>query len=83
MSDDADEFREWVVTTSPRLVRTAVLLTGDRHLAEDLVQNTLMRVWPRWQQVRTGYPEVLGDGRDAATGEALAPVEKLEPITCR
>ncbi|MBO4159931.1 MULTISPECIES: SigE family RNA polymerase sigma factor [Micromonospora] len=38
-----DQFREFVQTRSPALLRTAFLLTGDRHLAEDLVQDALAR----------------------------------------
>ena len=32
-----EAFREYVVGRSPALLRTAYLLTGDAHLAEDLV----------------------------------------------
>ncbi len=35
---DADEFAEFVAARSAALLRTAYLLTGDRHEAEDLVQ---------------------------------------------
>ncbi|MFC7546348.1 SigE family RNA polymerase sigma factor [Plantactinospora sp. GCM10030261] len=34
------------------LVRYAVLLTGDPHLAEDLVQETMVRVQLNWRRVR-------------------------------
>lgn len=44
-------FREFVVAATPRLTRTAYLLTGDRQLAEDLLQSTLARVWPRWNTI--------------------------------
>jgi DNA-directed RNA polymerase specialized sigma24 family protein len=37
-------FREFVVARSASLARTAYLLTGDRQLAEDLVQEALTRV---------------------------------------
>jgi RNA polymerase sigma-70 factor (sigma-E family) len=38
-----DLFCEFVRTRTPALLRTAFLLTGDRHLAEDLVQDALAR----------------------------------------
>src|SRR5689334_8181559 len=38
-----DVFSEFVRARSPALLRTAFLLTGDRHLAEDLVQDALAR----------------------------------------
>ncbi|BEP16509.1 SigE family RNA polymerase sigma factor [Acidothermaceae bacterium B102] len=48
-----DEFRAYVVDARARLVRTATLLTaGDRHLAEDLVQTTLTRLYLAWPRIR-------------------------------
>lgn len=44
-------FREYVAGAQDRLTRAAWLLTGDEHAAQDLVQTTLMRVWPRWDRV--------------------------------
>lgn len=46
------EFHEFVVARWPRLVRTAYLLTGNRHLAEDLAQATLVRAFQGWSRVR-------------------------------
>lgn len=46
------EFHEFVVARWPRLVRTAYLLTGDRHHAEDLAQATLARTFQSWSRVR-------------------------------
>ena len=44
MADSIDDlFCEFVRARSPALLRTAFLLTGDRHLAEDLVQDALAR----------------------------------------
>ncbi|BEL11007.1 SigE family RNA polymerase sigma factor [Actinoplanes sichuanensis] len=37
------DFSDFVRTRTPSLLRTAFLLTGDRHLAEDLVQDALAR----------------------------------------
>mgnify|MGYP001172529567 CR=1 FL=1 len=54
---EPDGFREFVVARSPRLVHTAYLLTGDTHLARDLVQAALARTWPHWGRVRDGNPE--------------------------
>ena len=45
-------FDEFVVQASPKLGRAAWLLLGDRHLAEDLVQETLVRMFLRWRQLR-------------------------------
>ncbi len=34
------------------LLRTAFLLTGDAHLAEDLLQTALATTWTRWRSIR-------------------------------
>ncbi|MGH3453910.1 MAG: SigE family RNA polymerase sigma factor [Nocardioidaceae bacterium] len=49
---DAAEFTEFVATRSSALLRTAYLLTGDRHLAEDLLQTALIKAYPQWGGLR-------------------------------
>ncbi|WP_194906711.1 SigE family RNA polymerase sigma factor [Catenulispora rubra] len=49
---EAAEFHEFVTARWSRLVRTAYLLTGHRHDAEDLAQNTLVQVYQGWGRVR-------------------------------
>ncbi len=49
-----DEFDDFVRGASTRLLRTAVLLTGDRQAAEDLVQEVFERVYVRWRWIRGG-----------------------------
>ena len=49
----AEDFPVFVAAQGARLYRTACLLTGgDTHLAEDLVQETLGRMYPKWVQRR-------------------------------
>ncbi|MFG2052966.1 SigE family RNA polymerase sigma factor [Micromonospora sp. NPDC048930] len=50
------EFDEFVVACSPRLLRTAYLLTRDRVLAEDLLQTALTKAWFVWHRL-DGGPE--------------------------
>ncbi|MGN9821788.1 SigE family RNA polymerase sigma factor [Streptomyces sp. SD11] len=45
------EFQAFVVGRWPRLMRTAFLLTGEQHAAEDLVQSTLEQVYVAWHRV--------------------------------
>lgn len=45
------EFAAYAEASWPRLVRTAHMLTGDFHEAEDLVQTTLAKVYGRWSRV--------------------------------
>lgn len=49
--DDERDFRAFVAARSPALLRTARLLTSDRHAAEDLVQEALSRLVPAWSRV--------------------------------
>ena len=52
---DAEEsFLAYVRERVAALSRIAFLLTGDRHLAEDLVQETLLRVVGRWGRIAAG-----------------------------
>jgi RNA polymerase sigma-70 factor (sigma-E family) len=44
-------FEELVAMTGDRMLRTAVLLTGDRHEAEDLVQSAYAQAFARWRLV--------------------------------
>ena len=46
------EFDEFAVAAWPRLRRSAYLLTGDHHLAEDLAQTALVRTYAHWRRVR-------------------------------
>lgn len=43
---------EFVATRSAALFRTAYLLTGDRHLAEGLLQTALAKAYPLWVGIR-------------------------------
>jgi RNA polymerase sigma-70 factor (sigma-E family) len=45
-------FDDFVRTRSTALLRSAYLLTTDRHAAEDLLQDTLERVYVRWHRIR-------------------------------
>ena len=51
------DFEEYVATAWPRLLRSAWLLTGDWHRAEDLVQTVLARAYGRWPKLRDGAPD--------------------------
>jgi RNA polymerase sigma-70 factor (sigma-E family) len=44
-------FAGFVREHTPALVRTAYLLTGNAHAAEELVQDTLVRLYPKWDKV--------------------------------
>jgi RNA polymerase sigma-70 factor (sigma-E family) len=44
-------FAEFAATRLPRLLRYAVVLTGDRELAQDVVQDVLARAQVRWRKI--------------------------------
>jgi RNA polymerase sigma-70 factor (sigma-E family) len=50
-ADDAD-FTTFVAASARRLLRSAYLITGDPTDAEDLLQATLERAYPRWPSIR-------------------------------
>ena len=52
-----DGFAEFARSRWGRLVRLAYSLTLDVGRAEDLVQESLARLWVKWPQVRDGAPE--------------------------
>ncbi|QLQ10385.1 MAG: SigE family RNA polymerase sigma factor [Nocardioidaceae bacterium] len=68
---DEAGFTEWVAGVERQLLRSAYLLTGDLHRAEDLVQEALVKVALRWSRLRDQYPTAYARRilvRDAATG---------------
>ncbi|MGN6574782.1 MAG: SigE family RNA polymerase sigma factor [Nocardioides sp.] len=52
-SDKDAQFTDYMAARRPRLLRAAYLLTADRHLAEDLVQTTLAKLYLSWDDVRS------------------------------
>jgi RNA polymerase sigma-70 factor (sigma-E family) len=52
VSGDEAEFRAFVAARQQALLRTAYLLTGDRALAEDLVQTALTKTYLAWGRIR-------------------------------
>ena len=47
------EFSDYMAARQPSLLRTAYLLTGDRHTAEDLVQTAMAKLYLSWDKVHT------------------------------
>ncbi|MEJ3746716.1 SigE family RNA polymerase sigma factor [Actinomycetes bacterium KLBMP 9797] len=46
-----DEFTAFVAATAPRLRRIAYLMCGDWHLAQDLTQTALARMYASWGRI--------------------------------
>jgi len=73
LSDDRSlaAFDDFARTTSPMLFRAAVVITGDRGHAEDLVQTTLLRTARRWSAASDSpkayaFRVLINLGRDRA-----------------
>jgi RNA polymerase sigma-70 factor (sigma-E family) len=47
----AEEFTDFAVGAAPRLRRTAFLLCGNWHTAEDLAQTTLAKMFVSWRRI--------------------------------
>ncbi|MFC0530397.1 SigE family RNA polymerase sigma factor [Phytohabitans kaempferiae] len=55
--DRYEGFREFVDNRSAALSRVAYLLTGDFHLAQDLLQSALAKTAAHWRRIRHGNPD--------------------------
>lgn len=52
MTEAEEEFREFAVGVQGHLRRSAYLLCGDWHLAEDIVQSAFVKIFRVWRRVR-------------------------------
>ena len=50
-ADDEREFREFAAARTPSLLRTAYLLSGDWHAAEDVVSTATVKLYTSWRRV--------------------------------
>lgn len=57
MDDDDESFRRFITARWPALVHSAYLITVDRQIAEDCVQEALTRVHRRWHRLGEDNPE--------------------------
>ena len=51
MKTDGESFDAYVAADGPALLRFTYALTGDHHLAEDLVQESLVKAHRRWSRI--------------------------------
>ena len=74
-------FREFVMTRSPALLRTGLLMTGQEATAKDLVHSALLKTWSRWEGITSGAEDAYVRrvmvstflGGDGAAGMARLP----------
>ncbi len=65
MTDD-EAFERFVRDRTATLFQTAFLLTGNRYEAEELLQDTLVRLYPKWAKVRAAAEPVAYVRRSVA-----------------
>jgi len=96
MTAAVEEFTEFAAGAAARLRRTAFLLCGDWHTAEDLTQTTLARMFVSWRRIsrqdavyayasRTLVNAYLADRRRRRSREVLTgwlPETAIEPRAC-
>ena len=88
------DFTEFVTARSAELLRLAYVLTADRHAAEDLLQNTLIKAATHWGRIHSSpeayvrrimYREQVSLWRwrarrpETAMAQVPEPSERLEP----
>jgi RNA polymerase sigma-70 factor (sigma-E family) len=62
------DFSRFVREHTADLLRTAYLLTGSGHAAEELVQDTLVRLYPKWAMVEAADAPLAYVRRSLANG---------------
>ncbi|MEV5887920.1 SigE family RNA polymerase sigma factor [Nonomuraea fuscirosea] len=76
--DRYEGFHEFVRARQQSLMRTAYLLTGDPHLAEDLLQTVLTRVASHWAKLsKGGNPEAYA--RKALVNQTISWRRRRRP----
>jgi RNA polymerase sigma factor (sigma-70 family) len=71
-------FAAYVRERGDRHLRVAVLLTGDWHAAEDLVQASLVKLYRAWPRLEAGTDPGAGAGSDAGAGRGGVDVGRMD-----
>jgi RNA polymerase sigma factor (sigma-70 family) len=50
---ESEEFEEFFRSERARLLKALYVVTGDRYLAEDVMQDAFVALWERWERVST------------------------------
>jgi RNA polymerase sigma-70 factor (sigma-E family) len=76
------DFTDFVTHRAPSLLRTAFLLCGgDRGAAEDLLQDVLERIYPRWRRIREApEPYVRASLANAAANRWRARSRRVSEV---
>jgi RNA polymerase sigma-70 factor (sigma-E family) len=76
-ADRDTEFRAFFIAAGPSLRRTAAMVVGDWHLAEDMTQQAMAKVYSAWPRVR---PETRTSfARKVVINECLSFLRRKRP----
>ena len=82
-----EQFTEFATLAAPRLRRTAFLLCGDWHTAEDLAQTALAKVFVSWRRISQkdaaqAY-DLNANTNAPRTGTSTPPADTNRPANAR
>lgn len=83
-SDPDEDFNDWVLHNRERLYKRAYLICGNWHQADDLVQDALVKVYPRWRHVTDRgdpYPYVRRILVRACIDQGRRPSRRESPVS--
>ncbi|MCI2419645.1 hypothetical protein MOQ72_19545 [Saccharopolyspora sp. K220] len=81
-AEQEQQFREFAGGRALWLRRSAYLLCGGWHLAEDLVQNTFLELYRAWRRIDSyNYDPIIDDQQDPTKRpEVAVPFEQLDVL---
>ena len=89
MTDRDADFTAYLQARQGRLLRTAYLLTGDQHQAEDLLQTSLAKLYLAWDRVRDRESvdayvrRIMVNENNSLWRRGLAPARARRPTRSR
>lgn len=76
-NDRDTEFRDLFVMAGPSLRRTAVMVVGDWHVAEDMTQQAMAKVYVAWPRIRAETRVAFA--RKVVVNECLSYLRRQKP----
>jgi RNA polymerase sigma-70 factor (sigma-E family) len=82
---ESQSFEAWARASGAQLRRAALLLTGNAHDADDLVQDAMVRVYAKWHRVRDmdnrdGYAHLVLVNRHLSLGRRLQRLRARQDV---
>lgn len=82
---ESQSFEAWARASGAQLRRAALLLTGNAHDADDLVQDAMVRVFVKWHRIRDmdnrdGYARRVLVNRHLSVGRRLQGLRARQDV---